>query len=698
VSRVSWKLRPTETLKLEAIRILDAKYLSLSNGSKQRILAMMRVRLTDAQDEPKLDYASAIKATLQHQRMKSLFDGLHRAAVPFLYVSMMTPSPKDEDDETSEEMFEFDLVVGTWVDAKSKKFEDSLQSLEERASVLAATLTVALPNAMVRRLSRNELRDFVKTLFLPTEPDLPQLGSTSVVSTLGPFDERSPMAGQVESSPEFYVPNSAESGKTGILLGTVKSSGGEFHDFRLQLEDLKRHVAILGMSVDHDEPILCREQGRMRTVQIGALVDSYYDDNQEGPVVPSNLECLSMDPRTGLISWSPIQYVLRHRYNDMMLCIEMEKGHSITVTPNHSVFALIGGSIRAVDASKLRSGDYLAAPNMLPDPSHGLEAIDLIELLKSEEDIFLYNVPPKVFDRISIPDKRGLEQDRRLPIGHADILNADEASLVTIGYKGHRRKLPTVITVDEDLSRLFGYYAAEGSVNIKNKNRYSIYFTFGPNDADVIRDCQRILWEKFGLFPKTHPHRGNSVRLQFNHRILAQLLVSLVGRGAKSKRFPNIVLNSPTAVRRAFIKGWIVGDSGVTVSRGLMNDAAYAFLFDHCVASVSYWKPRDNTVIEGRRVHSLPAYHLRFPDAKKYLTDSAHLKRAPGHEPTYPMSHIPNPLSGVCSTRMIRRRISDSIVATIERRVTKLESYDGHGQIDAKHDGFYRFYSNRFLT
>ena len=65
-------------------------------------------------------------------------------------------------------MFEFDLVVGTWVDAKGKNIEEEIQTLEERASVLAATLTVALPNATVRRLSRNELRDFVKALFLPS--------------------------------------------------------------------------------------------------------------------------------------------------------------------------------------------------------------------------------------------------------------------------------------------------------------------------------------------------------------------------------------------------------------------------------------------------------------------------------------------------------------------------------------------------
>jgi hypothetical protein len=42
VSRVAWKIRPTETLKLESVKILDSKFVSFSNGSRQRIMALMR--------------------------------------------------------------------------------------------------------------------------------------------------------------------------------------------------------------------------------------------------------------------------------------------------------------------------------------------------------------------------------------------------------------------------------------------------------------------------------------------------------------------------------------------------------------------------------------------------------------------------------------------------------------------------------
>jgi energy-coupling factor transporter ATP-binding protein EcfA2 len=279
LSRALWKLRPTETIGVESVRIVDAKYVSISSGSRQRLMALMRVNLSDDYDDAKLDYGSTIRIALQQQRVKGLFDGLHKARIPFLYVSIMSPAQEEE-----AEIFEFDLVVGTWVDAKKPK-EETVQTLEQRASVLAATLTVALPTATVRRLSRGDLREFVKSLLLPGEQLLPQVGSPSMVSTLGTFEERSPSQGSGQFAPEFYVPNASESGRTGILLGTVKSKGGESHDFRLQVEDLKRHVVILGMTGSGKSTTAASIVKQLAETGLPALVLDWH--NEYGQVVAS---------------------------------------------------------------------------------------------------------------------------------------------------------------------------------------------------------------------------------------------------------------------------------------------------------------------------------------------------------------------------------------------------------------------------
>jgi DNA helicase HerA-like ATPase len=123
-----------------------------------------------------------------------------------------------------------------------------MPALEQNASVLAATLAVGVPNSAVRRLTRNELRDFAQNLLQPTEPKLTQVADASTISRLESFDRRSPMVQSSSSAPDFYVPNAAESGTTGILLGKVRTRSGSSHDFRLQLDDLKRHTTIIGMT------------------------------------------------------------------------------------------------------------------------------------------------------------------------------------------------------------------------------------------------------------------------------------------------------------------------------------------------------------------------------------------------------------------------------------------------------------------
>ncbi len=225
------------------MRVSGGKYVVSSDGSKARTMAFFRVGIPDIQEDTKVDYSAALKTALQQQRMRGLFEGLRRAAVPFIYLVLMNET------EPSEELppvLEFDLVVGTWVDAK--KNEDGGPALEQRASILSATLSVALPTAAVVRLARKELSDFMKSALLPGGRALPQSGSAAVAGSLCSFDDMSPLAARQEQSPEFFIPNAAESGTGGFLLGIVKSGGREFHDFRLQKEDLVRHVSVLGMT------------------------------------------------------------------------------------------------------------------------------------------------------------------------------------------------------------------------------------------------------------------------------------------------------------------------------------------------------------------------------------------------------------------------------------------------------------------
>ena len=242
-SQVAWKLRPQARLGVEEMKVADGKYVSSADGSKVRSMALFRVGVPDVPEDTRVDYSAALKTTLQQQRMKGLFEGLRRAGLPFVYVMLMSEA---EGEGETPPVLEFDLVVGTWVDGKKK--EDQSQALEQRASILSAALSVALPTANVERLLRKDLAEFMKSMLLPGGRPLPQSGSPSAVGALCTFDEMSPLSATLERSPDFYIPNAAESGENGLLLGLLKSGGREYHEFRLQLDDLRRHVSVLGMT------------------------------------------------------------------------------------------------------------------------------------------------------------------------------------------------------------------------------------------------------------------------------------------------------------------------------------------------------------------------------------------------------------------------------------------------------------------
>ena len=247
-SRFKWKLSSTVQIKIDSVSVVDGRYLAIARSNNIRLFSLLRVQLAESGEEPNLDYSAAVRITLQHQRMKGLLDGLHRARIHFLYTLMVRPSALEDDVE--DQVFEFDLVVGTWVDSRGKALEDARTECEQNAATLAATLSVGLPNSSVRRLTRHELMSFAQALLLPAEPKLRQVADSTTLSTLESFEAHSPSVVSASVAPDFYVPNSKESGERGegVALGRVKTRSGSSHEFRLQLEDLRRHVTLMGMT------------------------------------------------------------------------------------------------------------------------------------------------------------------------------------------------------------------------------------------------------------------------------------------------------------------------------------------------------------------------------------------------------------------------------------------------------------------
>ena len=309
-SQAAWRLWPRTKIGVEDMRVSEGRYVVSSDGSKERTMAFFRVGIPDIPEDAKVDYSAALKTALQQQRMRGLFEGLRRASVPFIYLMLMNETETGDDLPA---VLEFDLVVGTWVDAKKK--EDGGPALEQRASILSATLSVALPTAKVTRLARKELSQFMRSALLPGGRPLPQSGSAAVAGSLCTFDDMSPLAARQEESPEFYIPNSAESGPGGYLLGKVKSGGREFHDFRLQKEDLMRHLSILGMTGSGKSTTANMIVRQVAESGLPVLVLDWHDEyggmvaDVGGKVVAPGKDDFAMNPLEGVPGADPTEHV-----------------------------------------------------------------------------------------------------------------------------------------------------------------------------------------------------------------------------------------------------------------------------------------------------------------------------------------------------------------------------------------------------
>ena len=302
MSKAAWRIRPRETIGLEKMRIVDGKFLATDEGSRTRMLALFRVAVEEPIEDSKMDYSSAMRTALQQQRIRGLFEGLRRAAVPFQYSVLASPASKSEDGGP---VLEFDLVVGTWADAGKEEEMDLSEATEQRASVLAATLGVALPTASVVRLTRGDLRGYIESLLLPAGRAPAQRTSPGMVGALCEFAKMSPLSTSLAPIPQFYVPNAAESGRGGIDLGAVLSSTQEFQEFRLVPDDLKHHVTILGMTGSGKSTTASAIVGKAAEEGLPVMVLDWHNEYAQtvaaagGKVVAPGTDGFSLNPLDG---------------------------------------------------------------------------------------------------------------------------------------------------------------------------------------------------------------------------------------------------------------------------------------------------------------------------------------------------------------------------------------------------------------
>ena len=139
------------------------------------------------------------------------------------------------------------------------------------------------------------------------------------------------------------------------------------------------------------------------------------------------------------------------------------------------------------------------------------------------------------------------------------------------------KPLDDYIMINEDVARLFGLFAAEGSVD-----RSSIKFTFGSHEKELIQETQNLLRSWFHVESNIDNHNKWASTVYTCSVSLRDLFIKLFGRGCRSRKVPEIIFKSPEIIQAHFVKGWLDGDGhysqhgavGSTTSKDLATGIA----------------------------------------------------------------------------------------------------------------------------
>jgi intein/homing endonuclease len=493
---------------------------------------------------------------------------------------------------------------------------------------------------------------------------------------------------------------------------TIGTMAGFDLPFTVDMDNLIRyHAGFFAFSLDHAEPIIYREAGRVKVGPIGELVDRFFVGNSEGRRYTSSIEVVSFDPETLRVEWSTLQYVFRHRYEGKLLRFKLRTGRSVVVSPGHSLYVLRDGKIRSLDSTALHEGDYLVGTRLAPPKNTEFQQINLLESsdMAGAEGLRLTGLGASIIDSLEIQAPGWKRWRWRhfgfLPAEFYGRIGEESRIKARLAYKNCQHPLEIFLAVDEEVARLFGYYTAEGHTKLAPGESYDVQFTLNRRkDGAIVTDIRRIARRKFGVRATVSRHGEGALRVTISNKILAYLFSSIVGKGARNKRVPNCILNSPSSIRSAFVRAWAAGDYGATSSRPLMNDVMYLLLMDGITATASEWTGEGHAEIEGRRVSATPRYQMFFPRGPE-LQQGISRKRRGRAEPTVPVEALSSAVKSLLQhpshISRTKPRLSGKLLESMGARLEKLNSYPGSGLKDvkdARHDGYYRTSIGKHLS
>ncbi|MBI4738572.1 AAA family ATPase [Candidatus Woesearchaeota archaeon] len=373
-----------------------------------------------------------------------------------------------------------------------------------------------------------------------------------------------------------------------------------------------------GQSLPYDEKILVRENGILKRVPIGDIVEQKRD---------ADAVCFDHD---GKVTLAKISGFIKHRNTSKILNVQTRSGRQIRVTDYHSLFTLGSGAkngenngsatgIESVKTSDLIPGkSFIAVPKILPAPMNTIERLDLLEALRTDDhNLKVRGISHHIKKAIGVLGHDAVCQilgvqskylydvmSKNVGISISKFITTMEKADIAfdkndikICTKG--KSLPSQLDLNEDFCAFLGWWAAEGSYTQKNEVRLSIH----RKEEKAIKELCNAL---FGPVTIYHKRGALATDIYICSSILGKVMQHVLGftGNARDKKIPDIIYNLPKKNLAAFLRGYFSGDGTVhtrtpapmvevcTESPALADDIVYLLLQFGIVAKIYERKNR----------------------------------------------------------------------------------------------------------
>ncbi len=321
------------------------------------------------------------------------------------------------------------------------------------------------------------------------------------------------------------------------------------------------------------------------------------------------LEALSINMDTNKAEWKPVHYLFKRQTDADLVEITTSDNRKLTVTDLHPMLvADENGKLSEVFAKDLKVSDRLPIQNLSNESEKTKNPkIDLLNLISTtlaekvrvclNEGNF-YNFREVLKKHISAEKVWELSKINYLSLtdylkAEKDLTISRENLTLRIGRGNSASSFPAIVEITPEISRLIGYYLAEGCATTEKGNE-RIRFTFHNQETEFINDVCNILRSEFGVATSiNHSKIDQATHVRVASAMFGWLLIDVLDCGKRSTemRIPEILLNASMAHKTELLKGLLRGDGDVYVKSGTHSYEKNGKSYEHrnTTAEIGYF-------------------------------------------------------------------------------------------------------------